>query len=155
DYLYGMAFAAKARGYMATNVAAGPVQMALEDAVQYLDRAVKADPELARDAFLPLAEAAWYCQKLDVARTAADEAVKRLPKSADAQFLLGRIALSQFSAAKGDVAKKAQSDAQWEAARGAFAGAIALLGSPSEPAQVETLARVHVELGHTYAWKEK
>jgi tetratricopeptide (TPR) repeat protein len=76
DYLYGMAFARKARGYMQTNVAGGPVQMALDDAVQYLDRAVKADPELARDAFLPLAEAAWYGQKLDIARSAAETAVK-------------------------------------------------------------------------------
>lgn len=155
DYLYGMAFARKARGYMQQNVAAGPVQMALEDAVQYLDRAVKADPELARDAFLPLAESAWYSQKLDIARSAADSAVKRAPSSPDAQFILGRVALSQFSAAKDDPARKAEADAQWDVARGALARASELLGQPAGGPALETLVRVHVDLGHTYVWKQK
>jgi tetratricopeptide (TPR) repeat protein len=155
DYLYGMAFARKARGYIETNVASGPVQMALDDAVQHLDRAVKTDPELARDAFLALAEAAWYGQKLDIARSAAEGAAKRTPKSADAQFMLGRIALSQYGAAKDDEAKKAEADAHWEAARGALARAVELLGTPSEPPRIEMLAKVHVDLGHTYVWKQK
>ncbi|HEV8113322.1 MAG TPA: tetratricopeptide repeat protein [Planctomycetota bacterium] len=155
DYLYGMAFARKARGYMDSNVAGGPVQMALDDAVQFLERAVKADPELARDAFLPLAEAAWYGQKLDVARSAAETAVKRTPKSADAQFMLGRIALSQFSAAKDDANRKAEADENWEAARAAFTRAVDLLGAAPDPAARDMLVRVHVDLGHTYVWKEK
>jgi tetratricopeptide (TPR) repeat protein len=154
DYLYGMAFALKARGYMRTNVAEGPVQMALDDAVQHLDRAVKADPELARDAFLPLAEAAWYGQKLDIARSAAEAAVKRASKSPDAHFMLGRVALSQFSAAKDDKAREAEADEYWEVARSSLVRASELLAKTSDPAGLETLVRVHVDLGHTYVWKQ-
>jgi Tfp pilus assembly protein PilF len=155
DYLYGMAFALKARGYIEGNVGGAAIQMSLEDAVQFLERAVKADPELARDAFLPLAESAWYGQKLDVARPAAEKAVARAPKDPDAQFVLGRIALAQFSAAKDVEERKAEADASWETARQAFAQAADLLGSPSDPAGIDKLARVKVDLGHTYAWKEK
>jgi tetratricopeptide (TPR) repeat protein len=155
DYLYGMAFALKARGYMASNVGGAAVQMSLDDAVQYLDRAVHADPELARDAFLPLAEAAWYGRKLDLARPAAERAVQREPKNPDAHFMLGRVALSQFSGAKDDPARKSDADGHWETARSAFARAAELLGRPEDPARVETLARIHVDLGHTYVWKQK
>ncbi len=134
DYLYGMAFARKARTYMDQNVAGGPVQMAIDDAVQFLERAVKADPELARDAFLPLAEVAWYGQRLEV----------------------GRIALSQFSAAKDDASRKAEADAHWEAARAALAQAVdLLLPNATDAAARDTLVRVHVDLGHTYVWRER
>jgi tetratricopeptide (TPR) repeat protein len=155
DYLYGMAFARKARGYMQENVAAGPVQMALEDAVQYLDRAVRSDPELARDAHLPLAECAWYAQKLDMARSAAESAVKRTPANPDAQFILGRVALSQFSAAKDEPARKAEADLDWDVARSALVRASELLGQPVGGSALETLVRVHVDLGHAYVWKQK
>jgi Tfp pilus assembly protein PilF len=155
DYLYGMAFARKARAYMQQNVAQGPVQMALEDAVDYLGRAVKADPELARDAFLPLAESAWYGQKLDVARSAAESAAKRTPASPDAQFILGRVALSQFSAVKDDPTKKAEADLDWDVAKSALVRATELLGQPAGGPAIETLVKVHVDLGHTYVWKQQ
>lgn len=155
DYLYGMAFALKARGYLAAQTGGSEIQMSLEDAVSFLERAVRADPELARDAFLPLAEAAWYCQKLEIARPAADMAVARAPEDPDAQFMLGRIALSQFSATKDAPDRAAEADASWETARKAFSKAAELLGRPESPALVDQLTRIRVDLGHTYAWKKK
>jgi tetratricopeptide (TPR) repeat protein len=150
-----MAFAAKAREYIRSNVATAAVQMSIDDAVIYLEKATKADPELARDALVPLAEAAWYGQKLEVGRTAADAAVKRTPDDADAQFMLGRIALSQFSAAKDDPEQKAQADAHWEVARAAFTKAGELLDKSQDPARADTLARVRTNLGHAYVWKDQ
>ena len=154
DYLYGMAFSQKARGYLSTGVGGGPIQMALEDAVQFLEKAVKADPELARDAFVPLAEAAWYCQKLDVARSAAETATKRAPKDGDAQMMLGQIALSQFSAAKDDPDKQAEADAAWEAAKDAFTQAALIYANPADAAAMEKFARAEINLGHAFVWKE-
>ena len=156
DYLYGMAFAAKARTYIAEQTGGAAVQMSLEDAVMFLERAVKADPELARDAWLPLAEAAWYGRKLEVGRPAAEKAVARAPGDADAQFMLGRIALAQYSASV-DLAESAKQakEASWETARGAFTKAAELIGRPEDPALADKLARIRVDLGHCYVWKEK
>jgi Tfp pilus assembly protein PilF len=154
DYLYGMAFSQKARGYLTSGVSSGPIQMSLEDAVQFLEKATKADPELARDAFVPLAEAAWYCQKLDVARAAADAAVKRSPKDGDAQLMLGQIAFSQYSAAKDDPAKTSEADAAWEAAKGAFGQAV-LLFPPKDAASIDKLVRADLNLGNLMAWKKR
>jgi len=155
DYLYGMAFARKARGYRDTMVADGPVQMALEDAVQYLDRAVKADPDLARDAFLPLAEAAWLSGKLGIAREAAEAAVRRHPDLADAQLLLGRVALSQFSAVKDDESRVAEAGAHWEVARNAFLRAVESLQGRTDATSLDALVRARVNLGHAFVWKQQ
>lgn len=155
DYLYGMAFSQKARGYLSSGVANGPIQMSLEDAVQFLEKATKADPELARDAFVPLAEAAWYCQKLDVARSAAEAATKRAPKDGDAQLMLGKVAFSQFSAAKDDESRKAEADSAWEAAKGAFTHALQIYGMPKDAAETDKLASANLNLGHAFAWKER
>ena len=50
DYLYGMAFAAKARTYIAEQTGGAAVQMSLEDAVMFLERAVKAFCQVPPDA---------------------------------------------------------------------------------------------------------
>jgi tetratricopeptide (TPR) repeat protein len=155
DYLYGMAFALKARGYIALGTGGSEIGMSLDDAVMYLERAVKEDPELARDAFLPLAEAAWYGQKLDVARPAAEKAVARASADPDAHFMLGRVALSQYSAERVTAENVAAADANWETARKALAKAAELMGKPTDAARVDQLARIRVDLGHTYVWKEK
>lgn len=155
DYLYGMAFALKARGYLESNTGGAAIQMSLDDAVMFLDRAVKADPELARDAFLPLAEAGWYGQKFDIARPAAEKAVARTPSSVDAHFMLGRIALSQYAMVKDEKERAAEANAHWDVARAAFARAAELLGRPEDPALAEKLARIRVDLGHSYVWKQK
>ncbi len=151
DYLYGMAFAFKGREYTQQNVQGQIIDMAFADAVSYLQKATAADPVLYKDAFPALAEAAWFQQKLDVARAAAEKAVAVDPTSSDASMILGRIALSQFVATKEDEAKKADADKHWDAARKAFDAAATSLRSSAER-QPEAAAAL-VELGHTYAWK--
>lgn len=155
DYLYGMAFALKARSYIAAQTGGIEIQMSLDDAVMYLERALEADPELARDAYLPLAEAAWYGQRLDVARPAAEKAVARAPQDPDAHFMLGRVALSQYGAERVTAENAAQAEATWETARKSFSTAAELLGRPTDAALVDQLARIRVDLGHTYVWKQE
>jgi tetratricopeptide (TPR) repeat protein len=153
DYLYGMAFAFKGREYTQQNVQGQIIDMAFADAVSYLQKATAADPVLYKDAFPALAEAAWFQQKLDVARAAAEKAVALDPASTDASMILGRIALSQFVATKEDEAKQADADKHWEAARKAFDAAAA--GLRSAPDRQAEAAAALVELGHTYVWKKQ
>ena len=89
DYLYGMAFALKAHGYILDGVKDSSIVMHFTDAVTYLQSATAADPAQFHDAFGPLAEAAYYTQKLDVARAAAEKALANRPTDAEAALLLG------------------------------------------------------------------
>lgn len=153
DYLYGMAFAFKGREYIQQNVQGQIIDMAFGDAVSYLKKATDADPVLYKDAFVPLAEAAWFQQQLDVARAAAEKALSAEPTSGDAAMILGRIALSQFIATKEDEVRKGEADKHWEAARSAFDTAAASLRASSE--RQTQAAWALVELGHTYSWKRQ
>ncbi len=153
DYLYGMAFAIKGREYTRQNVQGQIIDMAFGDAVSYLQKATAADPVLYRDAFPALAEAAWFQQQLDVARAAAEKAVAANPSNPEASMLLGRIALSQFVATREDATKSVAADQHWDAARTAFDAAAASLRSSAE--RQSDAAAALVELGHTYAWKER
>jgi tetratricopeptide (TPR) repeat protein len=121
DYLYGIAFASKAKGYIQERASGGVISMAFNDAVSYLQRATTADPVKYADAFLPLAESAWYAHDLDIARTAADRAVANAPQDPDAYSMLGQVALAQFRTVNEDESKKAEADKAWEAARAANA----------------------------------
>ncbi len=151
DYLYGMAFAFKGREYAQQKVQGQIVDMAFSDAVDYLTKATAAEPVLYKDAFVPLAEAAWFQQKLDVARDAAEKAVAADAGSADAAMMLGRIALSQYVATKEDAARAADADRHWETARRSFdAAATSLRAVPERRAEA---AAALVELGHVHAWK--
>ena len=51
-------------------------------AIELLGSATEVDGERYRDAFLPLARAAWYSGKLELARGAAKEALRRYPSAA-------------------------------------------------------------------------
>ena len=155
DYLYGMAFALKAREYIVQGVQGGIIDMSFADAVKYLASATEADPVLYQDAFSLLAEAAWHMQKLDVARAAAEKALALQPKNATAALMLGKVALSQFVVANGDEGRKAEADAHWEAARAAFEKAAANLGNPTAPGEQTLLAQIHVQQGFTFGWKQK
>jgi tetratricopeptide (TPR) repeat protein len=154
DYLYGMAFARRAEGHLQAGVRDASIQMNFDDALLYLDRAVEADAERFRDAFLPLARAAWYAQDLERARSAADEAVRRFPASDRAALALGRIALSQYRVAA-DEGRAEDADAHWETARGAFVRADELLREPEGADEERRLAEANVQLGYTLLWKER
>ena len=154
DYLYGMAFVAKARDYASKGVSGQIIGMSYVDAVAFLEKATQADPRTFADAFLPLAEAAYEMQKLDVARPAAERAVALDPRDAGAAFLLGRIALAQYGAEQADPAREAEANASWELARASFAKAIEL-ASASTPADGALAGRASNQLGHVFAWKQK
>jgi tetratricopeptide (TPR) repeat protein len=155
DYLYGMAFAFKARGYVQEGAPGSAIGPAYSDAVDFLGRATKAEPVLFSDAFYYLADAAWFSQKLDVARAAAQKALEVAPKDAEAAFLLGRIALAQFGEANADEAHKGEADAHWEAARAAYQKSAEIFATRADAASKSRLASAHVELARTFAWKQK
>ena len=155
DYLYGMAFGLTARTHIEQGNGGGVIEMNLKDAVNFLARATKADPERFSDAFPLLAVCAWNTQDLDVGRAAAEQAAARQPKNADAQLMLGRIALKQYSAISTDESQKALADKHWETGRAALAKAIELLASASDVESKKTLAKAHVDLGHASIWKGK
>ena len=159
DYLYGMAFVRRAEQNLANGVTDASIQMNFEDGVEFLSRAVEADPERYRDAFLPLGRAAWHALRLDVARRAIDRAVGFYPRDGATHLMKGRIALSQFQVAKGEdpIAVADWSDeveAQWRAAHHAFSAAVKGFGNPrTDTGKQYLLALSAVQLGHTLVWK--
>lgn len=168
DYLYGIAFAAKAKDYLVLGTPGQIVEMAYGDAVRFLDSATRADPALYADAFRPLAEAAWHVQELDVARAAAAKAAELDPRDAEAAVLLGRIAIAQYARDRtGHAAAAEAADRHWQAAVSALRGALATLegshgtggsggtGASGDPARRALAAQAWVQLGHAHAWKEQ
>jgi cytochrome c-type biogenesis protein CcmH/NrfG len=183
DYLYGIAFALIARTHLEQQNGGGLIELNLKDAVAYLDKATKADPERFSDAFALLAEAAWQTQELDIARAAAEKAAAAKPSSAEAAIMLGRVALAQFSALASVAERKAEADKDWDVARAALTRAIELASGadvasapvasangsvvnasagatsartpPKDPALRTLAAKAHVDLGHAFKWKDE
>ncbi len=120
DYLYGMSFVYKARKYIRQSVDLSMVGMNFRDAIAFLASATSADPVRYGDAFLPLAEAAWNSQQLDVARQAAASATRFAPKSGAAFYMLGEIAFSQYVVANADEALAEEAQGHWQTTFDAF-----------------------------------
>jgi len=154
-YLYGMAFARRAQGYVAEGVTDSSVQMNFLDATTFLKQVVEADAARYRDAFLPLANSAWYVQDLATARWAADRAVEVYPASPAAWSERGRIAMAQFLAAQGEAPEGAEAAALWSDTADSFQRAVALYGAPSAEAEQGALAAAATQLGHAMMWKQK
>jgi hypothetical protein len=155
DYLYGMAFVYKARKYIGEGVNLSMVGMHFSDAVAYLSSATDADAEKYGDAFLPLAEAAWNCQQLDLARGAAERAAALPGSGPNETMMLGEIAFSQFVVANADEAQKEVADAHWQRAYDAFRKTCEREGKPTEPTAMSRLARAHKKCGDTLVWKSR
>ena len=94
--------------HLAAGVTDSSITLNFRDATANLRPAVEADPETFRDAFQPLASAAWYTQDLGLARWAADRAVAAYPCDAEAWLTLGRVAMSQFSLAQKEASDAAE-----------------------------------------------
>ena len=154
-YLYGMAFARRAQGYVADNVGDSSVQMNFIDAADRLERAVRADPVRYHDAFLPLADAAWYVEKPELARWAADHAVELQPSSPEAWLLRGRIALAQFGELATDEPTGPAAEATWAEAAASFQHALERFDTPDDARAARELADAATQLGHTLLWKQK
>lgn len=161
DYLYGLAFAGMADQKLASGVADATLGMNFEDAYAALAKATAADPELFRDAFLPLAHVAYYSQppRLEAARAAADEAVARYPGRAECHYQRGEIAFSQYSVASGDAGlangDPIAAEAHWQVARDSFARAGEIAERASEPYSIALAARAAVQIGHLHKWKDE
>lgn len=149
DYLFGLTFLGLARQSMA---AGGNqyTQSQLIDACGALKRATAADGQRYRDAWLPLAEAAWYTQALDDARAAARKGLELEPGNVEGHVLLGRIEFSAYVAAADEAAK----EPLWKASFDAFQKAAALYGEPLDAARRSALADVVVQLGNLQVWKQ-
>lgn len=155
DYLYGMAFHAKAVGYLASGVNGDSIAMSFGDAVTFLSNATQADADRFQDAFYPLAESAWQSQIIDVATTAIEQATKREPKNAKAAFLQGRIMMARYATAKGDGSVEADVAAYLEKGLAAFTKTIAVLGNPKDdPTNISLMAQAWVQTAFCHAWQE-
>lgn len=155
DYLFGMAFVYKARKYLREGVGLAMVGMHYGDAVDYLQSATAADGERYGDAFLPLAEAAWNSQRLEIARAAAARAVARPEASSAAWMMLGEVAFSQFVVANAVEARKEEADGHWQAAFDAFTKAVELEGRPRDSIAQVGLAKAHKKIGDALVWKAR
>jgi tetratricopeptide (TPR) repeat protein len=154
-YLYGMAFARRAEGYVADGVGDSSVRMNFVSAVEFLERAVQADPVRYRDAYLPLAGAAWYVEQPELARSAADRAVEVAPAAAPAWLLRGRLALAQFAEAERSEPGSAVSEREWSEAVRSFQRALELFGAPADAREQAQLADAATQLGHALLWRKR
>jgi tetratricopeptide (TPR) repeat protein len=149
-----MSFVRRAEQNIADGVNDTSIQMNYIDAGLRLSRATAADPERYRDAFLPLASALWFEQKLERARAAASEATRRFPKSPDTWTMLGRVAFSQFVAVRGEgEAWSEEASAHLATALDSFEAAARCFGEPAARADQSALAAVLVEIGNVHVWK--
>jgi len=154
DYLYGMAFARRAEGLVADGVSDASVEMNFIDASTLLKTAVELDPVRYRDAWLPLARAAWFTQELETARWASQEAVTRLPEDGEAWLARARIAMSEFVNAEGGEPGGAEAEDALARALESFQKGLELLG-PAEGERAAKVARAATELGNAYLWRQR
>jgi hypothetical protein len=153
DYLYGLAFHGRAKEYIRLASNGQMVEMNFRDSMTYLRAATEADGEAYPDAYAALAESAWYARDLDVGRGAALRARELRPDGVFESYILGRIALSQYSAAQGDAARAEEAEAAWRAAVDAFGSAIANAGEPQRAESRQQLAKAHLQLAYAHQWK--
>ncbi len=154
SYLYGMAFARRAEDAVASGTTGSSVQMNFLDATAFLKEAIDADGARFDDAVPVLARAAWYAQELDTARWAADRSVESRPEAPERWLVRGRVALSQFVAAR-SAASDVAGDLQWTDATSSFERAVELLGTPQDEADALGLAQAATELGNALLWKQE
>lgn len=155
DYLYGMGFHFVAKQRMAENAGGAIIGMNFADSVTYLKSALKADSARYWDAQLALAESAWFTQELDTAISAALQATQLAPKSANAHYLLGQIAFSQFVAAQADAAAKESAPQHAQRAQSAFQTTIDLLADSQLPQDRSFRAQAATKLGNLHCWRKE
>ncbi len=152
DYLYGMGFWFTAKDRLAQNAGGAIIGMNFGDACTYLKKCTQADEKSYPDAWLALAESAWYAQELDTARAAAEKACAVEPKDVPAHLMLGQIAFSQYVTVASDEAQKDKAAAHMQAARAAFEATDALLSGCSTPADRAQRAQAQKQLGDLACW---
>ncbi len=154
SYLYGYSFAGKAAQHVAQGTG-GFAAMNYGDAVVHFQAALEQDPETYSDAWAALADAAWWAAELDVARDAAERALQVSGAGPREQYLLGKVAFSQYSAAKPDEAEAEEAAAHWQAAFDAFGAVIDALPTPKEYADRTLVADAAVQRAYLLVWAER
>jgi hypothetical protein len=155
SYLYGMAFARRAEGYIADGVTDSSVHNNFLDATGLLTKATASGDERFQDAYLPLARAAWFVSDFATARAAAGRAVELQPGSGAAWLERGRIAMTQFAEANAENPEGESARALLGEAQESFQRALAAAGTPVDETGAGALAEAATQLGHTYLWQRK
>jgi len=154
DYLLGMALHRRAKTGVDSGNTDQSTTFAFQDATAYLKDVTERDEEAYYyDAYLPLAEAAWYSQQLEIARPAAERAVALQPKSADAAFLQGQILFSCFTEANADPSRKAAADAFLDATVAAFMRVPEILSPPTNCKARQPVFDAYLQTGYAHVWR--
>lgn len=154
DYLFGYSFAGKAAEHMAGGTG-GLAAMNYGDASTYFESALAKDPETYADAWYALADSAWWAAKLDVARNAANHALEQPGAGAREQFMLGKVAFSQYSAIAQDEAQQDAAQAHWQTALDAFGASIEKLGRPTAASDRVLLAAASLQRAYVLVWAQR
>ncbi len=154
DYLYGFGFYCMAKRAVAEGQQSGFIGQQFSDAMAQLSKATAANGDRYRDAFVALADAAYYVPDLAVARKAADRAIVAQPRLGDAWFVRGQICMAQFIGAKDDAAKRSDADAHWKSACESFEKAASTFGAKSDSLSRAKRIQAELELGGAYVWKQ-
>jgi len=154
DYLYGMAFARRAEGLVADGVSDSSVEMNFIDATTLLRQVVEVDAQRYRDAWLPLARAAWFTQELETARWASEEAALRQPDNGEVWLARARIAMSEFVIAEGTTPGGPEAETALARAIESFQKGLDRL-VPVEGERAAKVARGATELGNAYLWRQR
>jgi tetratricopeptide (TPR) repeat protein len=151
-YLYGMAFARRAEGAVASGTTDASTGMLFADASALLAQALEADAARFVDATVPLARAAWHSQDLETARKAADQAVAARPEWRAAWLQRGHVALSQFVVAEREQAGGERAEALWADATDSLRRARAQFEADANgPGTAESATA----LAHTLLWRRR
>lgn len=156
DYVYGMAFHSMAMADIAGGGGSSTAYF-LSDAITKLKSATDANSTLYADGLLALAEAGWYGQDLETARTAIDQVQRTGVGGVLGGLLLGRIAISQYVQALNEEVPEDEAMAHWKASVKGFQAAIDYLEARGDaednPMTRTELADAHVELARTLLWQ--
>ncbi len=154
-YLYGMAFARRAEMHLAGGVTDSSIQMNFLDANDYLERALRSDGVRFRDAYLPLARSAWFTERLDLARWAAERATEAYPSDPETWLARGRAALSRFVVEQEMQEWSPAAEERWSDAVASFRQVLELSGTPTSADGQALLAQAGAELGNALLWKDR
>ena len=181
-WLIGHAFHRRAKEHAANGVPHRTVVRAFEDASEYLAAAVAAKPALFTDAWLPLAEAAWFSGDHALARTAATREIERAPTNPAPRYLLARSLFGLYVEARRalpapdtgepggestDPARapepapeqvaslQAAADQLWLATEAALLETAQVAGEPADESGERLRAQVAEQLAYLELWREQ
>jgi tetratricopeptide (TPR) repeat protein len=152
NYLYGMAFAAKADQALTSGSTDGTVGAYLVDSQSFLAQALEHDSDKYDDAYVVLSKMAWMNRDLPASIDAADLAVRAYPKDGVAWVQRGKAQLSQYTTISGDEARKEELEALGKDMIKSFQTGLALLPTDKANRRVNEHAEGWKQLGDANLW---